>query len=187
MNIKDCGNCHKAIMPSNFLPHEAYCYRHYTYCTKCTELIRKTDLYSHNQKFHARKTCLICYESFEAVDLPYHLLSCENSDNNGISDNQGGISDEIRDVVFEDDTEIGNSIIYTKGGNDGYNTYLETNESFDSTYDMKEYKESGIDRCNKCCKEEVQGFVGGQVIGNGIMKNGDMKPIKKIKTGGKDF
>ena len=77
VETKPCGNCNKAILATNILPHEAYCYRHTVICEKCNEPLDRGERESHDNKYHIHKYCSFCKELFEAVDLTHHMEECK--------------------------------------------------------------------------------------------------------------
>ncbi|CAL8091736.1 unnamed protein product [Calicophoron daubneyi] len=77
VEYKVCGNCQEKINASNFLIHEAYCYRCLKKCTKCKDMIQKTKWDEH---FTACEDCgerlPICGDYEHKSSCPMRMLGC---------------------------------------------------------------------------------------------------------------
>lgn len=76
MNRKNCPNCDKEIVESNFIVHVAYCERYMVRCGKCEEVFKKSELKEHEEEFHIKIQCKFCMKLIEKVEEKVHAEIC---------------------------------------------------------------------------------------------------------------
>ena len=181
MSIKDCGNCYKSIIASNFITHEAYCHRHFTYCESCKETIRKNEIMFHNQKFHALKKCHACYTVLEAVELPSHISSCKSANNYQKGTLNDGIA-VIRDNFDMENNYSGVSLNQCRKHENVSKAYIET-YNVSGFRDNLSFKPLKVTQNQNDCGKKVAGVLPGlQIAPDSRTTFCDRKPVKKIRV-----
>ena len=77
MEVKNCGNCYKAVSSENILSHEAYCTRHRIACPTCGELVHRYCFNEHIKLRHVKKLCFGCRGLFWQFNLDSHMRVCD--------------------------------------------------------------------------------------------------------------